>query len=567
MCRRIFKNQTTEKGEIPFYKISTFGKKANSFISYKLYNKYRNNYSFPKKGDVLISASGTIGRTIIYDGKPAYFQDSNIVWIDNDQKKVLNKFLYYFYSTVRWNTQGGTIKRLYNSKLESVKIPIPPISLQKHIVSILDEFYTLANDLSIGIPAEQKARKKQYEYYRHELLTFKNQGGVIDIDLKHLSDIYTGKQLNRSVLMMNGKYPVLNGGIYSSGRYDEYNTEADTITISQGGASAGHVNYMQEKFWANAHCYVVKPNKNFISNRFLYYVLKNGQEKLMKAKKGAGIPGLSKDVVGKLKIPVPPISQQNQIVSILDQFDKLTTDLSTGLPAEQNARRKQYEYYRNELLTFKNRGGGAVEYKELRELGYFFSGLRGKTKNDFSNGDVKYISYKNVFHNMEIDTENITSFVKVGANENQNQVQYGDVIFTSSSETSEDCGMSSVVTDEVNHALYLNSFCFGFRLSDAYQFYPKFLKHYLRSKHFRKQIKKSVSGVTRFNISKQRFAKIKIPMPPMSQQIIKASILEEFDTLINDLSMGLPTEIKSRKKQYEFYRDKLLTFKEKPSEH
>ena len=365
---------------------------------------------------------------------------------------------------------------------------------------------------------------------------------------------------------MNGKYPVLNGGINPSGRYDEYNTEADTITISQGGASAGHVNYMQEKFWANAHCYVVKPNKNFISNRFLYYVLKNGQEKLMKAKKGAGIPGLSKDVVGKLKIPVPPISQQNQIVSILDQFDKLTTDLSIGLPAEQKARRKQYEYYRNELLTFKNRGG-AIEYKELRELGYFYSGLRGKMKNDFSNGNVKYISYKNVFHNMEIDTENITSFVKVGANENQNQMEYGDVIFTGSSETPEDCGMSSVVTNEVNHALYLNSFCFGFRFNNSYQFYPKFLKHYLRSKHFRKQIKKSVNGVTRFNISKQQFSKIKIPIPPMYQQIMKASILEEFDTLINDLSMGLPAEIKSRKKQYEFYRDKLLTFKEKPSEH
>ncbi len=197
----------------------------------------------------------------------------------------------------------------------------------------------------------------------------------------------------------------------------------------------------------------------------------------------------------------------------------------------------------------------------MRELGYFFSGLRGKTKNDFSNGNVKYISYKNVFNNMEINLEDITSLVKINANENQNQIEYGDVIFTGSSETSEDCGMSSVVTNEVNHALYLNSFCFGFRLYDSSQFYPKFLKHYLRSHHFRKEINKSVNGVTRFNISKQRFSKIKIPVPPISQQIMKASILEEFDTLINDLSIGLPAEIKSRKKQYEFYRDKLLTFK------
>jgi len=98
MCKRIFKDQTTSKGKIPFYKIGTFGKTPNAFISENIYKEFKSKYSFPKKGDVLISASGTIGRRVIYDGKPAYFQDSNIVWIDNDEKCVLNDYLYYFYT-------------------------------------------------------------------------------------------------------------------------------------------------------------------------------------------------------------------------------------------------------------------------------------------------------------------------------------------------------------------------------------------------------------------------------------------------------------------------------------
>ena len=122
-----------------------------------------------------MSASGTIGRRVIYDGKLAYFQDSNIIWIDNDESQVLNKFLYYLYSIITWQTEGGTIKRLYNNNLKKVKIPIPSLSEQKRIVAILDKFDALVNDISIGLPAELKARRKQYEYYRNKLLTFKEK--------------------------------------------------------------------------------------------------------------------------------------------------------------------------------------------------------------------------------------------------------------------------------------------------------------------------------------------------------------------------------------------------------
>ncbi|WQV11007.1 restriction endonuclease subunit S [Helicobacter pylori] len=137
MCKRVMKHQTTRYGEIPFYKIGTFGNTADAFISKKLFLEYRTKYSFPKKGDILISASGTIGRAVIYDGKPAYFQDSNIVWIDNDETLVKNDFLFYAYSNVKWNTEYTTILRLYNDNFRNTLIPLPPLNEQNAIANIL----------------------------------------------------------------------------------------------------------------------------------------------------------------------------------------------------------------------------------------------------------------------------------------------------------------------------------------------------------------------------------------------------------------------------------------------
>lgn len=172
MCKRVFKSETSPTGEIPFYKIGTFGGFPDAYISRDLYESYRARYSFPKEGDVLLSAAGTIGRAIPYDGRPAYFQDSNIVWIDNDESIVKNSYLRYWYSVIDWITDGGTIRRLYNENIRRARIAVPPLDEQERIVAILDKFDTLVNDLSIGLPAELNARRQQYEYYRDRLLTF-----------------------------------------------------------------------------------------------------------------------------------------------------------------------------------------------------------------------------------------------------------------------------------------------------------------------------------------------------------------------------------------------------------
>ena len=168
MCKRIMKDQTAASGEIPFFKIGTFGGQADAYISRDLFEDYKARFSFPKKGDILISAAGTIGRSVVFDGEDAYFQDSNIVWIANNEEIVTNRYLYYFYQIAEWKTDGGTIKRLYNYNLKNTIIPIPSISEQQRIVYILDTFeVSIAN-----LEAQLAQREKQYEYYRNKLLTF-----------------------------------------------------------------------------------------------------------------------------------------------------------------------------------------------------------------------------------------------------------------------------------------------------------------------------------------------------------------------------------------------------------
>ena len=138
MCKRIFKEQTTPNGEIPFYKIGTFGGAADSYISRQLFEEYKNKYPYPHKGDVLISASGSIGRTVVYNGDDEYFQDSNIVWLNHDES-ITNDFLKHLYDIIEWSgIEGSTIKRLYNDNILNTIIKIPEILEQDIISKTLD---------------------------------------------------------------------------------------------------------------------------------------------------------------------------------------------------------------------------------------------------------------------------------------------------------------------------------------------------------------------------------------------------------------------------------------------
>lgn len=203
--------------------------------------------------------------------------------------------------------------------------------------------------------------------------------------------------------------------------------------------------------------------------------------------------------------------------------------------------------------------GVKVEWKELGEVAEIYGGLTGKSKADFENGNVRYISYKNIFNNIEIDVDTLET-VKVATHENQHRVRYGDVLFTGSSETADEAGMSSAVTTDFEDAVYLNSFSFGLRFNEGVNIIPEFSKYLFRSHFMRTEITNTASGVTRFNISKARFKKIPIPIPSLAEQERIVAILDKFDTLTTSISEGLPREIALRQQQYEYYRDLLFSF-------
>ena len=194
-----------------------------------------------------------------------------------------------------------------------------------------------------------------------------------------------------------------------------------------------------------------------------------------------------------------------------------------------------------------------VEYKTLGEIGKFYGGLTGKSKKDFENGNEVFITYKNVYSNPAIDIYP-NDKVKIVVGEKQRTLEYGDIVFTGSSETPDECGFSSVVTRKPDRKLYLNSFCFFFRLDNPKVLLPDFSKHLFRSSELRFQIGKTASGVTRYNVSKDKMAKVEIPLPPLEIQREIVRILDSFTKLTAELT----AELTARKTQYSFYRERLL---------
>ena len=199
--------------------------------------------------------------------------------------------------------------------------------------------------------------------------------------------------------------------------------------------------------------------------------------------------------------------------------------------------------------------GAEVQWMPLGEVAEIYGGLTGKSKADFEDGNALFVSYKNIYDNYEIDVHNLAR-VKVSDDERQNKIEYGDILFTGSSETAEDVAFSSAVTSVLKEPVYLNSFSFGIRFNKGVEMMPEFSKHLFRGSVMRKQLKLTASGVTRFNVSKARFKRVLVPIPPLRLQEEIVRILDKFTTLEAELE----AELDCRKRQYEYYRNQLLSF-------
>ena len=381
--------------------------------------------------------------------------------------------------------------------------------------------------------------------------------GVEYTTLGEVCQIQKGFQLNKELLSDIGEYPVINGGIMPSGYWTEYNFSENLITISQGGASAGYVNFITSKFWAGAHCFVLTNPIQEINYRYLYHIMKKYQSTLMASKVGAGIPSVAAKTISSLIVPLPPLPVQAEIVRILDNFTELTAELTEKLTAELTARKKQYEYYHDELMDFSKRTD--LDWVCVGDYFTFKNGIN-KGKEYFGSGDY-IVNFTDVYNNRWLTKEILKGRVQT---EPKDLIAYdakkGDVFFTRTSETKEDIGMASTLIEDIERCVF-SGFVLRARPLSNY-WLPKFCSYYFSSSHIRNDIVRYASFTTRALTSGPRLSKLKIPLLPISEQERIVSILDRFDKLCNDISGGLPAEIAARQKQYEYYRNKLLTFKE-----
>ncbi len=374
------------------------------------------------------------------------------------------------------------------------------------------------------------------------------------VEYKKLGEIVSvlrGKRLTKNELTLNGQYPVFHGGIEPLGTYKSANRPANTVMIINVGASAGSVGFCDKEFWSSDGCFCLSKSEE-MSPKFLYYYLAANQHNFVCKVRHAGIPTLDCAVVAKFVIPVPPLEVQEEIVRILDRF----SDYAAELQAELQARKEQYEYYRNLLLTF-NPAGCAGEADDEQEGSVTTRGghsypIQWKTMGEvFEMSAGKAIPADRIKNQMSEESpikcygaNGLRGYVNLSSHIGPNVIigRQGAL-----------CGNITYATGKfyaTDHAVVVCA---------SEIFHPRFIFHMLTHANLNQY--KTAGAQPGLSVS--RLQSVSIPVPPLELQEKIVAVLDRFETLVNDLSEGLPAEIAAVKEQYEYYRNRLLTFKEK----
>lgn len=305
---------------------------------------YYHNQSNRSGETIVVAGSGAYAGFVTFWTIPIFVSDAFTVTPDNDV--VLTKFLFYFLkskqSAIHDMKTGGGVPHVYTKDVAPILMPVPPLEVQKEIVNILDKFTQLEAELS----AELSARRNQYEYYRNQLLAFGDERGVRWTTLQEVAMLKNGSDWKK---LDPGNIPVYGtGGVMATVNKKAY--DKPTVLIPRKG-SITNIFYLEEPFWNVDTIYYTQIDETKIIPKFFYYYMKTID--LMKLDMGSGRPSLTQAILNKINVPIPSLAEQNRIIAILDNFDSLVNSISEGLPAELSARRKQYEYYRNKLLTFQ----------------------------------------------------------------------------------------------------------------------------------------------------------------------------------------------------------------------
>ena len=384
------------------------------------------------------------------------------------------------------------------------------------------------------------------------------------VGYKKLSDIATvarGVRVVRDQLAETGDIPVYQNSIKPLGYHDKSNVKGYSAFVIGAGA-AGEIGFSDVDFWAADDCYYFLCPDN-LNNRYLYFVLMKNQPLILSRVRKASIPRLSRTVIENLVIPVPPMEVQAEIVKILDEYSTSVTALQQELEKELTARKKQYEYYRDLLLDFGVHGGGASDC-EWRTLGDVIvslnTGLNPRKFFQLNTDDAEnyYITIREIRNGKIIPTDKTDRLNDEALRlcNNRSNLEVGDVLFSGTGTI----GETAVITEKptnwnIKEGVYTIKPIQNIIL-------PFFLHYLLQTEYIKSTYMKKVAGGTVKSIPMAEMKKLLIPIPSIEEQKRIIGLLDRFDKLCNDISEGLPAEIEARRKQYEYYRDKLLSFEE-----
>ena len=371
------------------------------------------------------------------------------------------------------------------------------------------------------------------------------------VEYKELGEIVKsqrGKTITKE-LIKDGDIPVISGGQKPAYYHNESNRKGEVITVAGSGAYAGFVMYWDKPIFVS-DAFSIECDKSYLNIKYIYYFLQNNQMKIHSLKKGGGVPHVYFKDMQKFLVPVPPLEVQNEIVRILDNFTALTAELT----AELTARKKQYSWYRDYLLKFENK----VKMVKIGDLFEFKNGIN-KDKGSFGKG-TPIINYVNVYKKNKIYFEDLKGLVEVS---NDELVRYGvkrgDVFFTRTSETIEEIGYTSVLLEDIENCVFSGFLLRARPITDL--LLPEYCAYCFSTSNIRNTIIKKSTYTTRALTNGTSLSQIEIPLPPLEVQKRIVEVLDNFEKICNDLNIGLPAEIEARQKQYEFYRNFLLTFK------
>ena len=511
-----------------------------------------------------------------------------------DTEKVLPRFLYYVLSSEKFflydiqNSKGAKMPRGSKDAVMKFEIPLPPIEVQEEIVRILDSYTEKTDELTQNLMAEITARSTQYNYYRDKLLKVETNAHKYKLgEVATVTKLAGFEFTNYVTYSENGNIIALRGLNVKNGRLDLHDVKyVDKSDFSKLERSKLHIGDMlftyvgtvgqvaivdeEDKYYLAPNVALIRCDKEVLLPQYMKYYFQTTQfwdKQIRRLLQSSSMQNIPMEKIRKFEIVVPPLDVQNRIVNVLDNFEKICSDLNIGLPAEIEARQKQYEYYRDKLLTIAETGNTILSRAEQSRA--------EQSRAEQSRALIKLMQY--VFGyavvTLEDIAENCDSMrkpVTSGKREAGEYPYYGasgivdyvrDYIFDGdyllvSEDGANLLARSTPIAFSISGKNWVNNHAHVLKF-DCYET-RRFVEFYLNSI----DLAPYISGGAQPKLNQKNLNRIEIPLPSQERQKYIVDILDRFDAICNDLTSGLPAEIEARQKQYEYYRDKLLTFKE-----